>query len=653
MCRFCGKPNYVPCNCIKAPIASAPVVYCETKLDVACIFYNYNNPASKNGLNNLNLPNNTSLKTIIDQIDALLRKPGPVTPTPTPAPIQDIYVAVDGLDPSGNFLSDKLTAGDNVTFIVLNPGTNESIQISALNNQVATDANSTPGYLIDEITGGTDSILTLTTSDANGTVLVTPTLNITALLKAIMNLPNYQNAFCQLVNACFPPPVPPPVPPPPPCNAPTNLTASIVAGIVTLNWTPAGGSGTQVVQYKLNTQPSFGTYGSVGPTVGTDQIPGLTPNVVYNFNVYNNCGNGQVSTGTQVSAIQINCPTVTLTSTTTSITAQFPALGGDINSYLVLLLNAAGNSVITSQLIGPPFANPISVVFTGLPSGTAYNVQLQPTAGTITSTNCALSPIATAVLPSCVGPSNLNLTLSGSNGIGVTWTADIASSFQSLYYGLTSGITGNPPGNGWTAFSGNPLESTANSAIITGLTEGDEYSVALNSTCQNSNVTPFLTKELIIPLVIAGSIVLEAGSSAGAHQSNVKLMFTFDTPTPVPLTLYLGKLEHNSIDNTHFAAAGYSFFPLPAGYSPDTFYGPDPSVPFVVDVPVNSSTLTVTPIKQVNPGTTWQYGTATPNDEQLTDIYITAHSPSGVTVNFTLTQSPNTGTVVTIHNINS
>jgi hypothetical protein len=354
-----------------------------------------------------------------------------------------------------------------------------------------------------------------------------------------------------------------------------------------------------------------------------------------------------------ITEIEIDCPVVSVSSTTTTVTVSFPPLGEEISSYLVVLLDSTGTITISSKLEGEPFSNPISAVFSGLTPGTSYLIQVQASNGTSTNTTCSFVPITTVDLPSCLGPSNLNVTVTGTTAT-VTWTPDSSASFQSLYYGLQSGITGNPPGNGWTAYSGNPLLPTVSSATLPGLTAGDAYEVALNSNCQNGNVTPYLTKDFTVPNIISGTITVEQGAGAGANQNQVKLVFNFDSPTTVPITFYIGELDHNSISNTHFYGSGYDIFTLPAGYSPSTFYS-TPSSPWVVNVPSGSSSFTINPLTQVIPSTSetphWVYGFNSPNDIQLTDIYITAHSPAGLTLNFTLLQSPNTGTTITLHNM--
>jgi Fibronectin type III domain len=652
MCQICGRPNYVLCNCRTHPIGSAPVAFCSVKYDASCIFYNLD-PKGKNNLVNINLPNRTNVKTILDQIDILFgRIPGTVYPLPPATPKQDIFVKVDKLDASGDFLDNKVTPGNNITFVILNPGTNENIQIDATNNMVSVDPTDDPAYLIDQITGGTDplNIVTLSVVNSNGTLVVVPTTNIPNLINAIENLPNFQNLFCQAVAACFPPPVPPPVPPPPPpppCLAPSNLTVSITSDIALLSWNPPGGTGTIVVQYKLHAQPSYTTFATLPATASTESIPGLTPNVSYDFNIFTDCGNGTVSTNVTVTAIEIDCPNVTVTSTSTTVTASFPQLGGEIDSYLVLLLNSAGTSIITSRLIGPPFANPISATFNSLTPGTAYNIQVQPSNGSSTNTNCALRPIDTVVLPTCTGPSNLQVSVSDTTAT-ITWTPDPTASFQNFYYGVKSGITGNPPGNGWTTFASDPLPASQNSVVLTGLTLGTTYSVALNSQCQNGNVTPFLTQDFTPALVIDGAITLTAFNiPGGGGVGDTRVSITFPTPTPAILTIYFGELVHNSVSGANKFGAGYQLFTLPAGYTPNPFYSPNAALPFVIVVPAGTTSFTTGTnlIYQTVHGQPWQFDTHNLVSD-MSDLYVHIELPTGATSNFTLTNSGKT-----IHNV--
>jgi hypothetical protein len=655
MCLICGQPSYVHCNCSTPSLVYSPCPpngYCAEKLDVSCVFYNLNNPAGQNNMLNLGLPNGVNLKTIIDQIDTLLgNSSGGGSSTPTPC--QDRYVKVDVLDGSSGYLYNKLTAGNNVSFVVLNPGGNESIQINADNNKVSVDATDPPDYLINQISGSTDGIVTVSVLDQNGVVQLQPCIDVEALLNAILNIPNYQNLFCQLVSNCTSQVTP--------CNPPSTLTVSITGGSALLNWTPGGGTGTQAIEYKLDSSSSFISFGSVSATTATATITGLSANVTYDFRITNDCASGQTSTAIQESGIQINCPTVTVTPTQTSVTVSFPSLGGSITSYKVILLNAAGNTVITSKSLSGPFTSPVTTTFTGLTAGTTYNIQVQPSAETISNTTCALAPFTTTALATCTGPTNLTVVATN-GGANITWTPDVTSSFQSLYYGLQSNVTGVPPGNGWTAFSGNPIPATTASATLTGLTPGATYSIALNAQCQNGTTTSYLQQNFTTPNTISAAISLINYNVPGnVRQVNTQVNIVFSQPTPVALTLYFGFTTNSTAVSAKYAV-GWDLFTIPTGYVAQPAYQDITSnYPYQLVIPAGTTNFSTNTVGTYTINTTSIYNMDVPwygfsnstgfpvTTQSITGLWVKIANPSGYIANFTLT----TPTSVPITNVNS
>lgn len=74
MCYICGQPDYLRCNCESAqPYCDqcAEETSCVDKMDAECIIYHlHDNKPSK--LVNLDLPNKTSISTIVEKIDSLI-----------------------------------------------------------------------------------------------------------------------------------------------------------------------------------------------------------------------------------------------------------------------------------------------------------------------------------------------------------------------------------------------------------------------------------------------------------------------------------------------------------------------------------------------------------------------------------------------------
>lgn len=149
----------------------------------------------------------------------------------------------------------------------------------------------------------------------------------------------------------------------------------------TINWTPVGGaySINQTVYYKAIDDADWTLHSTVGPTINTATVSGLSDNVIYQFRVRNNCIGGTNSFSNTAEVINIICPTpVNINQGETATAFNFTHLGGDITSYLVELLSAA-DAVLNSQTFNSPGAN-VAGTFTGLTPSTDYKIRVTPKA---------------------------------------------------------------------------------------------------------------------------------------------------------------------------------------------------------------------------------------------------------------------------------
>jgi len=144
----------------------------------------------------------------------------------------------------------------------------------------------------------------------------------------------------------------------------------------TINWTPDGGADSQDqgVYYKTMQASGWTLSSTVGATIDTATINGLSDNVVYQFRVTNNCVFGYNANSDTTEAINITCPAVTVDPTIDTVDFSFNHLGGDISHYTVELLNAS-DTVIGSNDFPSPGAV-ISGTFTGLFPVTNYKVRV-------------------------------------------------------------------------------------------------------------------------------------------------------------------------------------------------------------------------------------------------------------------------------------
>jgi hypothetical protein len=179
-----------------------------------------------------------------------------------------------------------------------------------------------------------------------------------------------------------------------------------------IQWTPAGGANSlsQDVKYKKKSDAGFTLFGNVGPGVNTATITGLLDNVVYQFMVSNVCAYGGPTPSAQYEGVLFTCPAVNMTPSHNLVSYNFTHLGGDIDKYVVELLNASGSGVIaTNQHTAP--SGTISGSFTGLNPSTAYKIRVTVYAGTY-SKICPANDFSTAAAPVCDAPTNVTATLS-------------------------------------------------------------------------------------------------------------------------------------------------------------------------------------------------------------------------------------------------
>ena len=178
---------------------------------------------------------------------------------------------------------------------------------------------------------------------------------------------------------------------------------------VTLNWTPGAGSTAQTVQYKLASASTYTAFSTLAGTATTETVTALSDNVIYDFRISTACNGGTATTSPVVQKINIICPTVTVTATSTTLAYSFPEIGGSVGTYSVKLFNSAGTSELASST--PTGTTTLSGTFTALTASTGYKIRVVPTAGTITKTDCAFVTGTTSAPPVCNAPTGVTADL--------------------------------------------------------------------------------------------------------------------------------------------------------------------------------------------------------------------------------------------------
>lgn len=194
------------------------------------------------------------------------------------------------------------------------------------------------------------------------------------------------------------------------CVLPSNIAVSFSSTTASLTWTPGGGGGTQVLDYKLASSSSYTTFGTYPATTASTSVPGLTQNVLYNFRITNNCSGGSASAASSSSA-SIQCPTLSNISTDTTIVSSFTPPTGDIDTIVVTLYDATGISTLQTKTFSSPFASEIVATFTGLTASTTYQVGVDLSIGALSNSGCTNSVVSTTAIPGCALPTNLTVTI--------------------------------------------------------------------------------------------------------------------------------------------------------------------------------------------------------------------------------------------------
>lgn len=176
-----------------------------------------------------------------------------------------------------------------------------------------------------------------------------------------------------------------------------------------ISWSIGAGATSQSVQYKLSTSTTWTTFTSVSGTTTSATITGLSDNLIYDFRIVTYCSGGTPAPSSTIQKISITCPTVTTTTTDTTVAYSFSEVGGDVTSYLVKLYNSDGTTEVTTST--PTGTSTRTGTISGLSASTTYKLRVIPTAGTITKTDCAFKTVTTTAPPVCSIPTDVVATL--------------------------------------------------------------------------------------------------------------------------------------------------------------------------------------------------------------------------------------------------
>lgn len=203
--------------------------------------------------------------------------------------------------------------------------------------------------------------------------------------------------------------------------------------------------------------------------------------------------------------VRFGCPVLTIIPTTNSISFSFDKVAGEVNKYVVDLLNSSGTSIVQTKTYLPAFPNTISDVFTGLNPSSNYKVRVTEYIDTLYQV-CSPIDVSTEEVSSenpCV---DLSISGYGSNAGAFT------------QYGLRADLD----------------QAYDQDIIVTGYIYGDRYPQTLFSITIPAGETTFETgyiynfdagESLFGQIVKIEPLVVTAGGNSYDTQCNVDAAF--------------------------------------------------------------------------------------------------------------------------------
>ncbi|MBF9221847.1 beta strand repeat-containing protein [Hymenobacter ruricola] len=278
-------------------------------------------------------------------------------------------------------------------------------------------------------------------------------------------------------------------------------------------------AGTNNVSYAVTYYPSGNPGATVTVTSSTTPIDlvGLTPNTSYLLNIKSNCVNGGTSTGINrnFSTPSVACadPTSVAVGSITNSSASLSFTPGASNtSYTVAYYPTATPAAVVT--VSPaPTASPVAL--TSLTANTAYTVTLQSTCSNGSSGTVITRTFTTLAPSACDAPTGA--------AVGSITATSASLSFVPGASNASYVVTYYPTSTPASAITVAPAP-TASPVALTGLTGNTAYTVTLQSTCSNGQLSAVqtLTFTTLIPNFLQQwSLKVSDADSAGIRSAAV------------------------------------------------------------------------------------------------------------------------------------
>lgn len=189
MCKICGVPSYIPCQCdTPEPFCSpcADNLNCPIELDASCVYYNIGgiNDSRISKLTCLNLPNGTPISSILEKIDELICNNANVSITP----VETFTAKINATGSARHTLSvDVKVSDDENNAVEIRP---DGLYVPEIVDtyKVKVDSLDTPDYLDQQVIGSVvNSWLTITVNKVNGKLVIGANVDEDALCEAMLD----------------------------------------------------------------------------------------------------------------------------------------------------------------------------------------------------------------------------------------------------------------------------------------------------------------------------------------------------------------------------------------------------------------------------------------------------------------------------------
>ncbi|MEK7292633.1 MAG: fibronectin type III domain-containing protein, partial [Actinomycetota bacterium] len=310
-------------------------------------------------------------------------------------------------------------------------------------------------------------------------------------------------------------------------GAPTSVAGTAGNTQVSLTWTaPASNGGAAITDYVVESSPDGTTWTVFADgvsTVASATVTGLTNGQAYTFRVAasNSAGTGATSTvsGSVTPRTVPGAPTSvagTPGNTQVSLTWTAPASNGGaaITDYVVEFNDGA-----TWATFADGTSTAASATVTGLANGTPYTFRV---AATNVAGTGATSTVSAAVTPRTVpgAPTSVAGT-AGNAQVSLTWTAPVSNGGSAITDYV---VESSPDGTTWTVFADGV--STAASATVTGLTNGQAYTFRVAATNAAGTGATSVVSSAVTPVTVPGAPTSVAGTAG-----NTQVSLTWTAPS--------------------------------------------------------------------------------------------------------------------------